>query len=137
MGGKTPTIDARKLAVVPDQSIRPWIPRVLKPTWCLRRAFLKWCAAKLGKALVKHDTLLKEQLPAWFAGVRAIKNPVMAACLQAMLRTGVRSGEVPTLRREDTRAGLKQADEAKRMGMTQSATARLEDGWQENFLLSR
>jgi hypothetical protein len=31
----------------------------------------------LGKAGVKQDALLKEQLPAWFAAVRNIGNPTV------------------------------------------------------------
>lgn len=86
------------------------------------RAFLGWCAdhplyrpalagenpAKskkarevLGKAGVKQDTLLREQLAAWFAAVRNISNPAAAAYLQILLLTGARPGEVLALRWED------------------------------------
>ena len=55
----------------------------------------------LGKAGVKLDALLKEQLPAWFDAVRKQPNPVIAAYLQALLLTGARAGEVLGLRWED------------------------------------
>lgn len=86
------------------------------------KAFLGWCAdhpeyrqalagenpAKskkarevLGRAGVKQDALLKEQLPAWFEAVRNIGNPAAAAYLQILLLTGARPGEVLGLRWED------------------------------------
>lgn len=86
------------------------------------KAFLSWCAdhpvyrqavggenpAKskkarevLGRAGVKQDALLKEQLPAWFEAVRNIGNPAAAAYLQVLLLTGARPGEVLGLRWED------------------------------------
>jgi len=55
----------------------------------------------LGKAGVKQDALLKEQLPAWFDAVRQLQNPVIAAYLQTLLLTGARAGEVLGLRWED------------------------------------
>lgn len=78
------------------------------------KAFLTWCGTQdaykvlvstdaasakatrepLGKAKAKRDALLREQLPAWFAAVRSIGNPVIAAALQIMLLTGARPGEV-------------------------------------------
>ena len=97
-------------------------PTPARLSWRLLRAFLSWCAehptyaavvpaqnpAKtrrareaLGKAGVKQDALLREQLPAWFAAVRAIGNPAIAAYLQTLLLTGARPGEVLTLRWAD------------------------------------
>lgn len=88
---------------------------------CLK-AFLSWCAEQpefapvlpsinpaktkkareaLGKAGVKQDALLREQLPVWFAAVQAIGNPVAAAYLQTLLLTGARPGEVLGLRWDD------------------------------------
>jgi len=88
---------------------------------CLK-AFLNWCteqpeyaplmpstnAAKtkkarqsLGKAGIKQDALMREQLPAWFAAVRGMGNPVTAAFLQTVLLTGARPGEVLALRWDD------------------------------------
>ena len=84
--------------------------------------FLTWCAEQpeyanllpdknpaktkkareaLGKAGTKSDVLQREQLAAWFAAVQQIQNPVIAACLQMMLLTGARPGEVLALRWED------------------------------------
>ncbi|MGJ7521741.1 tyrosine-type recombinase/integrase [Variovorax sp. LT1P1] len=86
------------------------------------KAFLNWCAehpdykaqaqsvnpAKtrrtreaLGKASAKSDVLLKEQLPAWFAAVRALPVPVMSAYLQALLLTGARRTELLDLTWKD------------------------------------
>lgn len=88
----------------------------------LLKAFLGWCeghpqyrqaiAAEnpakskkaremLGRAGVKQDALLREQLPAWFAAVRNISNPAAAAYLQVLLMTGARPGEVLALRWDD------------------------------------
>ena len=97
-------------------------PTPARLSWRLLRAFLTWCAehpqyaavvpaqnpAKtrrareaLGKAGVKRDALLKEQLPAWFAAVRNIGNPAISAYLQTLLLTGARPGEVLAMRWED------------------------------------
>ncbi len=46
----------------------------------------------------KQDTLLRDQLPGWFAAVRFIGNPIIAAFLQILLLTGARRGEIETLR---------------------------------------
>jgi integrase len=87
----------------------------------LLKACLNWCAAhpvygaivtanaakskkareSLGKPKVKNDVLEREQLPAWFAAVRKIRNPVIAAYLQALLITGARREEMATLKWED------------------------------------
>ena len=90
--------------------------------WRLLTVFLTWCgeqpayaglvAAKnpaktkkaresLGKAGTKSDVLQREQLSVWFAAVQQIQNPVISACLQMMLLTGARPGEVLSLRWED------------------------------------
>lgn len=55
----------------------------------------------LGKPGTKSDVLTREQLPAWFAHVRQIQNPAIAAALQIMLLTGARPGEVLALKWED------------------------------------
>lgn len=52
----------------------------------------------LGKPKVKHDLLQREQLGVWFAAVRKIGNPVIAAYLQTLLLTGARREEVAALR---------------------------------------
>jgi integrase len=81
------------------------------------RAFVNWCAdstayrglvhadactkrvakSTLPKKGVKSDCLQREQLPAWFAAVRALPDPVVAAYLQALLLTGARREELATL----------------------------------------
>ena len=97
-------------------------PTSARLAWRLLRAFLSWCsehpdlgpivgnvnAAKtrrareaLGKAGTKEDALLREQLPGWFAAVRAVGNPAIAAYLQTLLLIGARPGEVLELRWED------------------------------------
>ena len=90
--------------------------------WRLLTVFLTWCAEQaeyaallpaknpaktkkareaLGKAGTKSDVLQKGQLAAWFAAVQQLQNPVIAVCLQIMLLTGARPGEVLALRWED------------------------------------
>lgn len=90
--------------------------------WRLLTVFLTWCAEQpayaallpaknpaktkkaresLGKAGTKSDVLQREQLAVWFAAVQQLQNPVIAACLQMMLLTGARPGEVLSLRWED------------------------------------
>ena len=97
-------------------------PTAARLAWRLLKAFLGWCAEQpeyapvlpstnpaktkkarevLGKAGVKQDALLREQLPAWFAAVRSIGNPTVAAYLQTLLLTGARPGEVLEMRWED------------------------------------
>jgi integrase len=97
-------------------------PTSARLAWRLLKVFLGWCAEQpayagllppvnpaktkrsreaFGKAGVKQDALLREQLPAWFAAVRAIGNPVAAAYLQTLLLTGARPGEVLAMRWED------------------------------------
>lgn len=88
----------------------------------LLKACLFWCAAhpvyagitkanpaqskkareSLGKPKVKkYDVLGREQLPAWFAAVRQIGNPVVGAYLQCLLMTGARREELAKLKWED------------------------------------
>ena len=90
--------------------------------WRLLTVFLTWCAEQptyaaliptknpaktkkaresLGKAGTKSDVLQREQLAVWFAAVQQLQNPVIAVCLQMMLLTGARPGEVLSLRWED------------------------------------
>ena len=97
-------------------------PTAARLAWRLLKAFLGWCAEQpdyapvlssinpaktkkareaLGKAKAKDDSLLKEQLPAWFAAVRGIGNPTVAAYLQTLLLTGARPGEVLAMRWDD------------------------------------
>jgi len=85
------------------------------------RAFLNWCSDRpeyrdqvqadacitrlakdeLPKKAAKDDCLQREQLPAWFASVRQIQNPVIAAYLQTALLIGARREEVAGLQWED------------------------------------
>ena len=97
-------------------------PTAARLAWRLLKAFLGWCAEQpeyapvlpsvnpaktkkareaLGKAKAKDDSLLKEQLPAWFDAVRSIDNPAVAAYLQTLLLTGARPGEVLAMRWND------------------------------------
>ncbi len=55
----------------------------------------------LGKAKVKNDALQREQLPAWFAAVQQIQNPVISAYLQTLLLVGSRREELASLRWEN------------------------------------
>ena len=96
-------------------------PTAARLAWRCLKAFLNWCAEQpeyapllpntnqaktkkareaLGRPGVKQDALLKEQLPAWFAAVRAVGNPA-AAYLQTLLLTGARPGKVLALRWDD------------------------------------
>jgi integrase len=97
-------------------------PSSARLAWRLLTVFLTWCAEQpqyaallptknpaktkkareaLGKAGVKSDVLQREQLGVWFAAVQQLQNQVIAACLQMMLLTGARPGEVLALRWED------------------------------------
>ena len=97
-------------------------PTAARLAWRLLKAFSGWCAEQpeyapvlpgvnpaktkkareaLGKAKAKDDSLLKEQLPAWFAAVRNIGNPAVSAYLQTLLLTGARPGEVLAMRWDD------------------------------------
>lgn len=97
-------------------------PSSARLAWRLLTVFLTWCAEQpqyaallpatnpaktkrareaLGKPGTKSDVLQREQLAAWFTAVQQIPNPVIAACLQMMLLTGARPGEVLALRWED------------------------------------
>ena len=97
-------------------------PSSARLAWRLLTVFLTWCGEQsayaallpaknpaktkkareaLGKAGTKSDVLQREQLGAWFAAVQKLPNPIIAACLQMMLLTGARPGEVLSLRWED------------------------------------
>jgi integrase len=97
-------------------------PSSARLAWRLLTVFLTWCGEQsayaallpaknpaktkkareaLGKAGTKSDVLQREQLAAWFAAVQQLQNPIIAACLQMMLLTGARPGEVLALRWED------------------------------------
>ncbi|MBK9442035.1 MAG: integrase family protein [Comamonadaceae bacterium] len=97
-------------------------PSAARLAWRCLKAFLSWCAEQpeyaavvtdrnpakttktreaLGKAGVKQDALMREQLPAWFDAVRQLQNPTISAYLQTLLLTGARAGEVLGLRWDD------------------------------------
>ena len=97
-------------------------PSSARLAWRLLTVFLTWCGEQpeyaallparnpaktkkareaLGKAGVKKDVLQRGQLAAWFTAVQQLQSPVIAACLQMMLLTGARPGEVLVLRWED------------------------------------
>ena len=97
-------------------------PTAARLAWRCLKAFLSWCAEQpeyapvlpsvnpaktkkareaLGKAGIKQDALLREQLPAWFAAVRSIGNATVSAYLQTLLLTGARPGEVLAMRWDD------------------------------------
>jgi|GEM_PF-667544 len=117
-----------RLRDITPQRIEQWAkkhagerPTMARLSLRIVRAFLNWCsehtgyaqavtgnAAKskkareaLGPAGVKTDALLREQLPAWFAAVRGLKNQTRAAYLQTMLLTGARPGEVLEIKWDD------------------------------------
>ena len=90
--------------------------------WRLLTVFLTWCGEQpeyapllpsknpaktkkareaLGKSGKKSDVLQREQLAVWFAAIQQLQNPVISSCLQMMLLTGARPGEVLALRWED------------------------------------
>lgn len=129
VAGPLHTLMALRLRGLDATTVEAWAAKEAKtrPTsarlaWRLLRAFLAWCAehpdysaivpernpAKtrktreaLGKAGVKQDVLLREQLAEWFGAVRRLHNPVVAAYLQTLLLTGARPSEVLGLRWKD------------------------------------
>jgi integrase len=81
-----------------------WCSEHPKYTQCMpvkNPAKFKKVRETLGKPNAKSDVLTREMLPSWFAQVRQIQNPVIAAALQVMLLTGARPGEVLSLRWND------------------------------------
>lgn len=89
--------------------------------WRMLKACLNWCTEhpvygeiikanpaqskkvreSLGKPTAKNDVLQREQLPAWFAAVRQITNPVTSAYLQCLLLSGARREELGRLKWAD------------------------------------
>ncbi len=123
-----PLLALRLVELTPDV-VEAWAaenaktrPTYARLCWRCLKVFLNWCAEHpayskamtttnpaatkkskeaLGRPNVKTDALMREQLPAWFAAVRQLPNPVIAAALQTILLTGARPGEVLTMRWED------------------------------------
>lgn len=113
-----------KLSDLDADAVKAWLgplavrtPTQAAQTYRALRAFMAWCADSksyassthaaacnrrmardtLPKAKAKDDCLQREQLAAWFAAVRAIGNPVIAAYLQGLLLTGARREELACL----------------------------------------
>lgn len=119
---------ALRLADLSPELVEAWAAREgkLRPTygrlaWRYLRAFLNWCGEhprygaalsgnpaatrrareSLGKARAKTDALMREQLPAWFAAVQGLRNPLHAAYLQCLLLVGCRPSELLELQWAD------------------------------------
>lgn len=114
-----------RLADLTPERVASWLDdeTARRPTYAARayrllRAFLRWCASRpeyvaaahleavgsrvakdhLPRARAKEgDSLQREQLPAWFAAVRELGNPVISAYLQGLLLTGARREELAGL----------------------------------------
>lgn len=125
-GPLAPLMNIALADLTPDK-IETWIkketkdrPTQAKLAFRLLRAFLGWCgdhelyklaigpnlltkrtAEVLPKTKAKYDSLQREQLSLWFAAVRQLDNPVIAAYLQGLLLTGARRRELSCLRWED------------------------------------
>lgn len=116
------------LAEVDADRVKEWLsseagsrPTQAALAFRLLRAFLNWCESTaayrgiaaadactarvakeaLPRKSVKSDCLQREQLAGWFAAVRSIGNPVIAAYLQTLLLTGARREELAGLRWSD------------------------------------
>ncbi|MFO1252267.1 MAG: integrase family protein [Inhella sp.] len=120
---------ALPLSTLDAPTVEAWATREAqtRPTsarlaWRLLKVFLNWCAEHetygpllqtknaaaskkareaLGTPATKTDVLQREQLAAWFRHVASIPNRTVSACLQVMLLTGARPGEVLSLRWDD------------------------------------
>jgi integrase len=119
---------ALPLEQIDGDRVRAWLkdeathrPTYARLSFALLRAFLNWCSDRpeyrdqvqagacitrlardeLPKKSAKDDCLQREQLPAWFASVRQIGNPVIAAYLQTALLTGARREEVAGIQWND------------------------------------
>jgi integrase len=119
---------SRPLAEIDASTMQTWLkaeartrPTRARFAFALVRAFLNWCAdhpdyadlaqpaacasrtvrQELPTKNARKDSVLREQLPAWFAAVRAVRNPIAAAYFQCLLLTGARAGELAALRWED------------------------------------
>ena len=105
----TPEIVEKWAAIQGEE--RPTYGRL---AWRYFKVFLGWCEREpnylsvidtkisksrrardaFGKPKVREDSLDRNQLSAWFKGIRAIPNPVPAAYLQVLLLTGGRPSEI-------------------------------------------
>lgn len=114
----------KSLSSLDADTVRDWLkdeaarrPTHARLAFGLLRAFLNWCSDRkeyrdivhtdacspriakdqLPKKASKDDCLQREQLSAWFAAVRQISNPVIAAYLQVTLLTGRRREQIAEL----------------------------------------
>lgn len=119
---------AQPLCELDNDAVMTWLKQAAErgPTQAAQayralRAFLSWCARQeeyrnlvvtgacnrettkdiLPKPRAKVDCLQREQLAAWFAQVRALRNPVISAYLQTLLLTGPRREELAALAWQD------------------------------------
>lgn len=119
---------ALRLSDLTAQRVSAWLvneaqtrPTNAEQSYRKLRAFVRWCegqpeysglapsgaySARVVRDVVptpkaKDDCLQREQLPAWFAAVRNISNPVISAYLQGLLITGARREELAALRWAD------------------------------------
>lgn len=117
-----------RLSQLSAESIERWAERETKARATrtrlavrLLRAFLRWADEQqeyqglvdprvvstkrlrdvVGKPKAKRDSLEREQLPQWFAHVRALQNPVISAYLQCLILTGARREELAKLKWSD------------------------------------
>lgn len=117
-----------RLVCITPEMVEEWSRReaIRRPTQArlalrLLKAFLFWCSRHptyktiikenpaqskkareyLGKPKLKNDVLQREQLPAWFAAVKQIGNPIISAYLQTLLLIGSRREELAALRWDD------------------------------------
>jgi len=113
------------LAQITATRVQAWLkdeasrrPTRARGAYVILRAFINWCAyqpdysgqvqpdacaaqmtrQELPPKRAKKDSLLREQLPAWFDNVRNLKSPVCAAYLQCLLLTGARPCELILLK---------------------------------------
>lgn len=118
----------KPLSSLDADTVRDWLegeatrrPTHARLCFGILRAFLNWCSDRkeyrnivhvdacapriakdqLPKKAAKDDCLQREQLPAWFKQVSAIKNQVIATYLQMALLTGARREEIAGLKWSD------------------------------------
>jgi integrase len=132
--GPLATLMPLKLSELTAETVAQWLRREVarRPTnaakaFRLLRAFARWtadvreykgivpldaCSARIVRDIVPSprakdgDCLQREQLPAWFRGVRAdAANRVLSAYLQTLLLTGARREELASLRWVDANFG--------------------------------
>lgn len=123
--GPLAALMGEKLAELTPERIAAWLekegarrPARAALAYRVLRGFLRWCAAMpdyrgsvrldaVGSRMAKDhvpkikpkagDCLQREQLPAWFAAVRNVGNPITSAYLQGLLLTGARREELAGL----------------------------------------